>query len=99
MTFGLLPTAQNDKFGSRPVAKLALPQKIFEPTVQGIKKNYQRSSRENSDSSMFFASPTPAAETTFLCAGTPFWVGQPTFDEKIGAGDRKRNLPNIPGVL
>ena len=38
MTFGLLPTAQNDKFGSRPVAKLALPQKISEPTVQGIKK-------------------------------------------------------------
>ena len=38
MTFGPLPTAQNDKFGSRPVAKLALPQKIFEPTVQGIKK-------------------------------------------------------------
>ena len=46
-----------------------------------------------------FAYPSPSVEPTFLHAGTPFWVGRPTFDGKMGAGDRKRNLPNIHGVL
>ena len=99
VTFGPLPTAQNDKFGSRPVAKLALPQKISEPTVQGIKQITSALPAKNLDSNMSFTFPTPAGETTFLGAGTPFWVGLPTFDEKVGAGGRKRNLPDIRGVL
>ena len=99
MTFGLLPTAQNNKFGSRPVAKLALPQKIFEPTVQGIKKITSALPAKIWTPVCLFTFPTPAGETTFLGAGTPFWVGLPTFDEKVGAGGRKRNLPDIRGVL
>ena len=54
VTIGLFAYDLDDKLGFFTVTKFALPQKIFEPTVQRIKvKLPALFPRKNSDSSMF----------------------------------------------
>ena len=89
----------NDKLSSRTTAELALPQKIFEPTVWGNKIRLPALFPRKFGLQYAFTFPAPAAEPTLLRAATPFWVGWPAFDWGVGAGDRKRNLPDIHGVL
>ena len=90
----------DNKLDSHTITKFALPQKIFGPIVQRIKKvELPALSPQKFGLHGTFAYPSPSVEPTLLHAGTPFWVGHPTFDGKMGAGDRKRNLPNIHGVL
>ena len=79
--------------------KYALPQKMFEPTAQGIKIKLPALFPRKFGLHDTYTCPPPAVEPTLLRAGTPFWVGLPTFDGKVGAEDRKRNLPNVHGVL
>ena len=73
--------------------------KDLDPLFEGFKNRIASAPPAKFGLHGTFAYPSPSIELTFLHAGTPFWVGRTTFDGKVGAGDRKRNLPNIHGVL
>ena len=99
-TIGFSPTAQLNKTWFSYYCEICPPsEKIWTHCSKDLKNRIASALPAKFGLHGTFAYPSPSIEPTFLHAGTPFWVGRTTFDGKVGAGDRKRNLPNIHGVL